>query len=98
MDEITDFLFENTPSTVFVLNGYAGTGKSTSIGHLVQYLPRMGFRSVLMAPTGRAAKVMGACQQKAFTIHKQIYFTKNEGGSGMQFTLKPNKYKIHCLL
>ena len=94
MDEITDFLFENTPSTVFVLNGYAGTGKSTSIGHLVQYLPRMGFRSVLMAPTGRAAKVMGAyANRKAFTIHKQIYFTKNEGGSGMQFTLKPNKYK-----
>ena len=94
MDEITDFLFENTPSTVFVLNGYAGTGKSTSIGHLVQYLPRMGFRSVLMAPTGRAAKVMGAyANKKAFTIHKQIYFTKNEGGSGMQFTLKPNKYK-----
>ena len=64
MDEITDFLFENTPSTVFVLNGYAGTGKSTSIGHLVQYLPRMGFRSVLMAPTGRAAKVMGAMPTK----------------------------------
>ena len=80
MDEITDFLFENTTSTVFVLNGYAGTGKSTSIGHLVQYLPRMGFRSVLMAPTGRAAKVMGAyANRKAFTIHKQIYFTKNEG-------------------
>ena len=94
MDEITDFLFENTPSTVFVLNGYAGTGKSTSIGHLVQYLPRMGFRSVLMAPTGRAAKVMGAyANRKAFTIHKQIYFTNNEAGSGMQFTLKPNKYK-----
>ena len=94
MDEITYFLFENDPSTVFVLKGYAGTGKSTSIGHLVKYLPRMGYRSVLMAPTGRAAKVMGGyAGRKAFTIHKQIYYTKSEGGSGMQFTLKPNKYK-----
>jgi exodeoxyribonuclease V len=94
MDEITDFLFENSPSTVFVLKGYAGTGKSTSIGHLVKHLPRMGYRSVLMAPTGRAAKVMGNyAGRKAFTIHKQIYYTKSEGGGGMQFTLKPNKYK-----
>mgnify|MGYP000668515360 CR=1 FL=1 len=47
-----------------------------------------------MAPTGRAAKVMGAyAGKKAFTIHKQIYYTKSEGGSGMQFTLKPNKFK-----
>ena len=68
--------------------------KSTSIGHLVKHLPRMGYRSVLMAPTGRAAKVMGGyAGRKAFTIHKQIYYTKSEGGSGMQFTLKPNKYK-----
>ena len=80
MDEITDFLFENSPSTVFVLKGYAGTGKSTSIGHLVKHLPRMGYRSVLMAPTGRAAKVMGNyASRKAFTIHKQIYYTKSEG-------------------
>ena len=94
MNEITDFLFSQQHDLIFILKGYAGTGKSTSIGHLVRYLPKISHRSVLMAPTGRAAKVMGAyAGKKAFTIHKQIYYTKSEGGSGMQFTLKPNKHK-----
>lgn len=94
MNEMTDFLFYAESNTVFVLKGYAGTGKSTSIGHLVRQLPKINNRSVLMAPTGRAAKVMGGyAGKKAFTIHKQIYYTKSEGGSGMQFTLKPNKFK-----
>ena len=63
----------------------------------ISYL-RLPIRAVLMAPTGRAAKVMsGYAGKKAFTIHKQIYFTKNEGGSGMKFTLKPNKFKTHSL-
>ena len=94
MNEMTEFLFYAESNTVFVLKGYAGTGKSTSIGHLVRFLPKIDKRSVLMAPTGRAAKVMsGYAGKKAFTIHKQIYYTKSEGGSGMQFTLKPNKFK-----
>ncbi|MGB2086369.1 MAG: ATP-dependent DNA helicase [Flavobacteriaceae bacterium] len=94
MKEITDYLFFAQPSTLFVLKGYAGTGKSTVIGHLVNHLFKISCRAVLMAPTGRAAKVMGNyAGKKAFTIHKHIYFTKNEGGKGMQFTLKPNKFK-----
>lgn len=94
MGEITEFLIYGSPDTVFILKGYAGTGKSTCIGHLVQQLFNIVYQSVLMAPTGRAAKVMSAyAGKKAFTIHKQIYYTKNEGGSGMQFTLKPNKHK-----
>lgn len=94
MNEMTEFMFYAESNTVFVLKGYAGTGKSTSIGHLVRFLPKIDKRSVLMAPTGRAAKVMsGYAGKKAFTIHKQIYYTKSEGGSGMQFTLKPNKFK-----
>ena len=94
MNEMTEFMFYAESNTVFVLKGYAGTGKSTSIGHLVRFLPKIDKRSVLMAPTGRAAKVMsGYAGKKAFTIHKQIYYTKSEDGSGMQFTLKPNKFK-----
>jgi len=94
INEITDYLYYGDSSTVFTLKGYAGTGKSTSIGHLVNFLPKIAYRAVLMAPTGRAAKVMsGYAGKKAFTIHKQIYFTQNEGGSGMKFTLKPNKFK-----
>ncbi len=94
INEITEYLFYGSPSTVFILKGYAGTGKSTSIGHLVKFLPKVAYRAILMAPTGRAAKVMsGYAGKKAYTIHKQIYFTKSEGGSGMKFTLKPNKFK-----
>lgn len=94
MEEIVDFLVYGNLETVFILKGYAGTGKSTSIGHLVKNLVKIAYQSVLIAPTGRAAKVMGSyAGKKAFTIHKQIYYTKNEGGSGMQFTLKPNKHK-----
>lgn len=94
ISEVSDFLFEAYPNSIFILKGYAGTGKSTSIGHLVQHLSKIKYRAVLMSPTGRAAKVMGGyAGKKAFTIHKQIYYTKSEGGSGMQFTLKTNKAK-----
>ena len=94
MEEMTDFMFSKESSLVFILKGYAGTGKSTSIGHLVNHLASINYRSVLIAPTGRAAKVMSSyASKKAFTIHKQIYFAKSDGGSKMQFTLKPNKYK-----
>ena len=94
MEEMTQFLFFGASQDIFVLKGYAGTGKSTLIGHLVQLLPKINYRSVLMAPTGRAAKVMsGYARRKAYTIHKQIYYAKSEGGSGMQFTLKANKSK-----
>ena len=93
-EEIVPFLFYGNNDQVFVLKGYAGTGKSTSIGHLVKHLSKINYSSVLMAPTGRAAKVMsGYANKKAFTIHKQIYFTKTIGGKGMVFTLKPNKHK-----
>jgi len=75
MEEIVDFLVYGNPDTVFILKGYAGTGKSTSIGHLVKNLVKIAYQSVLIAPTGRAAKVMGSyAGKKAFTIHKQIYY------------------------
>ena len=79
---------------VFILKGYAGTGKTTLMGFLVRYLRQFKMRSVLMAPTGRAAKVLSShTQKKAFTIHKQIYFPKKSKVGAMQFKLKQNKYK-----
>ena len=79
---------------VFLLKGYAGTGKSTLIGHLVQHLQKFSFKSVLIAPTGRAAKVISNYSNRsAFTIHKQIYYPKSEKGSGVKFILKANKHK-----
>ncbi len=66
--------------SVFLLNGYAGTGKTSLTGALVRALHEAGIPTVLMAPTGRAAKVFGAfARQPATTIHRRIY----RGGDGM---------------
>ncbi|MEZ0483994.1 ATP-dependent DNA helicase [Fibrella aquatica] len=66
----------------FLLRGYAGTGKTTLISTLIKVLPRFGFKSVLLAPTGRAAKVMSNYSKKsAQTIHRKIYRQVAEQGS-----------------
>ena len=94
LESIVDFLYTPDKNILYLLKGYAGTGKSTLIGHLVKLLSIANYKAVLMAPTGRAAKVIANYSgKKAFTIHKQIYFTKTEKGSGVQFVLKPNKYR-----
>ena len=57
-----------------ILNGYAGTGKTTIVSSLVKVLPLFNYKYVLLAPTGRAAKVMATySERKAYTIHKVIY-------------------------
>ncbi len=75
------FCSADTPSdSVFLLNGYAGTGKTSLTGALVRALREAGVPTVLMAPTGRAAKVFGAfARQPATTIHRRIY-RGNENG------------------
>src|SRR5210317_934678 len=91
---IADFIFSKKPNIAFLLKGYAGTGKTTLISSLVQELKMTGYKAVLMAPTGRAAKVMTTYSKlSAKTIHKQIYFPKAENGGKMSFQLKPNKSK-----
>jgi ATP-dependent exoDNAse (exonuclease V) alpha subunit len=79
----------------FVLKGYAGTGKTTVISALVKSLPRLNMKSLLLAPTGRAAKVMSNYSDRAaFTIHKIIYKPKSEDGSlGGGFILQKNYFK-----
>lgn len=67
----------------FLLRGYAGTGKTTLVGTLIKVLPRFGYKSVLLAPTGRAAKVMTNYAKKpAQTIHRKIYRQVADPGSG----------------
>tara|TARA_A100000164_G_scaffold347447_1_gene348873 strand:- start:1037 stop:2467 length:1431 start_codon:yes stop_codon:yes gene_type:complete len=91
---ISDFIFSVKPNIVFLLKGYAGTGKTTLISSLVKDIWKTGFKIILMAPTGRAAKVMTAYSNtSAKTIHKQIYYPKAEKSGKMSFQLKPNKYK-----
>lgn len=82
-------------SDILVVNGYAGTGKTTAVAAVVSVLRETGTKSVLLAPTGRAAKVLsGICNRPAYTIHKHIYRQKSVGNDGLgQFSLSPNKSK-----
>ena len=93
--KISEFLDSPAENDLFLLKGYAGTGKSTLISHLVKNLEIFNFKSVLLAPTGRAAKVISNYSNKSsFTVHKQIYFPRSEKGGGVKFMLKNNKFKI----
>ena len=82
-------------SDILVVNGYAGTGKTTAIASVISVLKEYKTKCVLLAPTGRAAKVLSSyAGQPAFTVHKHIYRQKSVGGDGFgQFTLAPNKDK-----
>ena len=92
--EIADF-FCSGEGDIFVLNGYAGTGKTTAISAVIAQMMRVGIKSVLLAPTGRAAKVLSTVSGRpASTIHKHIYRQKSVGSDGYgQFSLAPNKAK-----
>ena len=83
----------NSTEKLFLLKGFAGTGKTSITNCLIQNLPKINHKAVLLAPTGRAAKVMaGFAKQQAFTIHKHIYFPKTQDGN-FSFSLKPNKFR-----
>ena len=90
---IAEFCTNNDDNEIFVLKGYAGTGKTTVISTIVNNLTEINKKYVLLAPTGRAAKVISNYSQKpAFTIHKKIYFPKKVAG-GVSFTMQQNKHK-----
>lgn len=82
-------------SDILVVNGYAGTGKTTAMAAVIAGLKDVGTNSVLLAPTGRAAKVLSAVSHRnASTIHKHIYRQKSVGSDGYgSFSLAPNKAK-----
>lgn len=91
VDKLSKFIFSDNDRSAFVLKGYAGTGKTTIIGALVKSLPEVKMKSVLLAPTGRAAKVLSNYSgQQALTIHKKIYFRKGTPDGGGGFVLQQN--------
>lgn len=88
------FLKSGKPNCAIILNGYAGTGKTTLLAAVANYLSEKRHKNVLMAPTGRAAKVLSSySNKKAFTIHKVIYSLRKRKGGGQFFALKKNNYK-----
>ena len=92
--KIAIFVTSTVSNELFLLKGFAGTGKTTLISTLVNHLATVNKKYVLLAPTGRAAKVIANYSEKpAFTIHKKIYFPKKSSGGGVSFTLQQNKHK-----
>lgn len=91
---LTDFVGNDFQDEIFVLKGYAGTGKTTLIAALVKSLKKHRKRSVLLAPTGRAAKVLSSYSQTtALTIHKKIYRQKQQKDGFAEFGLDRNLHK-----
>jgi len=94
MKKIASFLCDNNQDIVFLLTGYAGTGKTTLISSVVRTLELLRMRTVLLAPTGRAAKVLSSFTgRQAFTIHKKIYRQKSSKDGIGQFVLDRNLSK-----
>jgi len=91
--QISEFVQDTDNATIFILKGYAGTGKTTIISTLVNNLNQVAKKSVLLAPTGRASKVISNYSgKKALTIHKKIYYPKINSGN-VNFVLQSNKHK-----
>ncbi len=94
MEDLADFILSYKDKNIFIIKGFAGTGKTTVVNSLVKTLLANGRRNVLLAPTGRAAKVLSLyTSQSAFTIHKKIYRQKS-GRDGLgEFVLDRNLHK-----
>lgn len=97
--ELADFLASDLSSEIMLVKGYAGTGKTTLLKSLVRTLSELKQKSVLLAPTGRAAKVLSAYSgHQAWTIHKKIYRQKlGKDGLG-EFVLDRNLHKNTCFI
>ncbi len=91
---LADFLWDDNVPSVFLLKGYAGTGKTSLVGALVKTLESFERRCILLAPTGRAAKVFASyAGHAAYTIHKKIYRQRVFTGDFSGFQLAHNAHK-----
>jgi exodeoxyribonuclease-5 len=94
LKKVADYITGNTNDVIFLLTGYAGTGKTSLISSVVKTLELLRMRTVLMAPTGRAAKVLSSFAGKqSFTIHKKIYRQKSSKDGIGNFVLDRNLHK-----
>lgn len=88
---LSDFILSGRNETVFILRGFAGTGKTSLVSSLVKTLDSIRQKTVLMAPTGRAAKVFSLyAGHPSYTIHKKIYRQKSFGNENLNFSLNDN--------
>ena len=94
MYHLSAFLLSEKENPTYILRGYAGTGKTSLVKALVKTLPQIMMRYVLMAPTGRAAKVLSSyTQQNASTIHRRIYQAQTFPDGSIRMARSENKSK-----
>jgi exodeoxyribonuclease-5 len=94
LKKISSYICDNNNDMIFLMTGYAGTGKTSVISSIVKTLDLLRMRSVLLAPTGRAAKVLSSYSGRpAFTIHKKIYRQKSSKDGLGSFSLDRNLHK-----
>jgi len=94
LKKIASYICDNNNDVIFLMTGYAGTGKTSVISSIVKTLDLLRMRSVLLAPTGRAAKVLASYSgRQAFTIHKKIYRQKSSKDGLGSFSLDRNLHK-----
>ena len=94
IEKLSAWLSDDDYSRIFLLNGYAGTGKTTIIAAFVAALKELGIKPILLAPTGRAAKVLTRYSKlTAYTIHKKIYREKSISDYQSKFSLDYNREK-----
>jgi len=92
--KLGNFIEDKNYRSVFILKGYAGTGKTSFVSAMVKALPKIRKKAVLLAPTGRAAKVLsGYAGQPAWTIHKRIYFQRISKDGSISLVLQKNLYR-----
>lgn len=90
---MSHFLYNADARSAFLLRGYAGTGKTSLVSALIQTLPQVKVNCVLLAPTGRAAKVLsGYARRQAYTIHKKIYMTAVDASGAVRTVRAINKH------
>jgi exodeoxyribonuclease-5 len=94
IEVLSGYIFSDEPDQIMLIKGYAGTGKTSMLYSLTQTLNEFKIKSVLLAPTGRAAKVLGGyAKMPAFTVHKKIYRQKSNSDGMGHFALDINLYK-----
>lgn len=94
LNSCSNFLLSLSSEKIFVLRGYAGTGKTSLVSALVKTLGEVGRKCVLLAPTGRAAKVFSLySHHPAYTIHRRIYRQRVFSGDMENFTLNTNLHR-----
>ncbi len=92
VEKLSEYVADPDFSKIFLLNGYAGTGKTTIVAALVGALKEVGIKPILLAPTGRAAKVLARYSgEKSTTIHKRIYRQRTNADYVSKFSLDINR-------